>query len=188
MRIFVISLLTGLCVSAWGQAYPLKLSPNHRYLVDQNNVPFLITGDSPQSMTANINASDQATYMADRQRLGFNAILVMALTDPYIGGAPNGANFNGTLPCTYGSNLSDYDLSTPNEAYFSDLDRVINLAKSYNLVVFLNPIETGGWLGTLRNNGPANAYYYGAYLGSRYKNFTNIVWDSGNDFQTWMSS
>ena len=110
------------------------------------------------------------------------------LTDPYIGGGPNGTNFKGALPLTYGSNLSDYDLSTPNEAYFSDLDRVINLAKSYNLVVFLNPIETGGWLGTLRNNGPAKAYSYGAYLGRRYKNFTNIVWNSGNDFQTWMSS
>ena len=41
MRTFVISLLFCSCVSAWGQAYPLKLSPNHRYLVDQNNVPFL---------------------------------------------------------------------------------------------------------------------------------------------------
>ena len=29
-------------------AYPLKLSANHRYLVDQKNHPFLIVGDSPQ--------------------------------------------------------------------------------------------------------------------------------------------
>ena len=43
-----------------------------------------MTGDSPQSMTANISASDQTKYMADRQRLGFSAILVMALTDSYI--------------------------------------------------------------------------------------------------------
>ena len=65
---------------------------------------------------------------------------------------------------------------------------MVNLAKTYNLVVFLNPIETGGWLGGLANNGSAKAYNYGAYLGRRYKNFSNIVWDSGDDFQTWNSN
>ena len=28
--------------------YPLKVSANGRYLVDQNNVPFLLCGDVPQ--------------------------------------------------------------------------------------------------------------------------------------------
>src|SRR5206468_2509850 len=31
-------------------AYPLKPGPTGRYLVDQNNVPFMIVGDSPQSL------------------------------------------------------------------------------------------------------------------------------------------
>ena len=39
-------------------AYPLKASPNQRYLVDQNNVPFLILGDSPQSMMVNLSTGD----------------------------------------------------------------------------------------------------------------------------------
>lgn len=56
------------------------------------------------------------------------------------------------------------------------------------LVVFLDPIETDGWLVTLENNGATNAYKYGAYRGNRYKNFTNIVWLSGNDFKTWNTS
>ena len=30
--------------------YPLKASANNRYLVDQNNVPFMIVGDSPHSL------------------------------------------------------------------------------------------------------------------------------------------
>jgi hypothetical protein len=29
--------------------YPVKVSTNNRYLVDQNNAPFLIMGDCPQS-------------------------------------------------------------------------------------------------------------------------------------------
>jgi hypothetical protein len=52
-------------------------------------------------------------------------------------------------------------------------------------VVFLNPIETGGWLGVLRHNGVARARAYGRFLGQRYKSFANIVWFNGNDFQTW---
>src|SRR5262245_49056012 len=31
-------------------AYPLKASANNRYLVDQNDVPFLMVGDSPQAL------------------------------------------------------------------------------------------------------------------------------------------
>ena len=31
-------------------AYPVKASSNNRYLVDQNNSPFMIVGDSPHSL------------------------------------------------------------------------------------------------------------------------------------------
>ena len=41
---------------------------------------------------------------------------------------------------------------------------------------------------TLQNDGSAKAYNYGVYIGNRYKNFTNIVWLHGNDFQTWTTA
>ncbi len=165
--------------------YPLKVGPTGRYLVDQNNSPFLIVGDSPQSMLVNLNISDMATYMADRQAHGFNSILVMVLCESYTAGNPFGTTWDSIPPFTSGSSPSDYDLSTPNEAYFARLDALISTAASYGLVVFLDPIETGGWLTTLENNGTTKAKDYGAFLGSRYKNSPNIVWESGNDFQTW---
>jgi len=40
-------------------------------------------------------------------------------------------------------------------------------------------------LTTLENNGATKAFNYGVFLGNRYKNSPNIVWHSGNDFQTW---
>ena len=169
-------------------AYPLKASVNEHYLVDQNNVPFLILGDSPQGMMANLSTSTMATYMADRQAHGFNAILVDALVTTYTGGNASGTTFDGIAPFTSGSSPSNYDLSTPNSAYFSRLDTLVSTAATYGLVVILNPIETGGWVTTLENNGPTKAYGYGAFLGSRYKNSPNIVWESGNDFQTWSTS
>ncbi len=53
------------------------------------------------------------------------------------------------------------------------------------MAVFLDPIETGGWLDTLQANGVNKAYAYGRFLGKRYAKFPNIVWMSGNDFQQW---
>jgi len=167
---------------------PLKASSNNRYLVDQNGAPFLIMGDAPQSLVGNLDASDMATYMANRESLGFNSIWVNLLCDSYTGCNSDGTTYDGVAPFTSGSSPSNYDLATPNSAYFSLVDSMVNLAATYNLVVFLDPIETGGWLVTLENNGSTDAYNYGVYLGNRYKNFANIVWLHGNDFQTWSSS
>jgi len=169
-------------------AYPVKVGPTGRYLVDQNNNPFMIVGDSPQSMLVNLSIFDMATYMADRQAHGFNSILVMVLCESYTAGNPFGTTYDSIPPFTIGSSPSDYDLSTPNAAYFARLDALISTAASYGLVVFLDPVETGGWLTTLRSNGTTQARSYGAFLGSRYKNSPNIVWESGNDFQTWTNS
>ena len=62
---------------------------------------------------------------------------------------------------------------------------MIRLAATHRLAVFLDPIETGGWLTVLRRNGVAKAYHYGRYLGRRYRRDPHIVWLDGNDFQTW---
>ena len=168
--------------------YPLKASANGRYLTDSNSVPFLLMGDSPQSMIANLTPGLMSVYMANRRALGFNSILVDALCTSYTGGNGNGTAYDGTPPFTSGTDPSNYDLSTPNPSYFAEVDALVSLAATYNLAVILDPIETGGWLATLENNGPVKAYNYGVYLGNRYRGFANIVWQSGNDFQSWNSS
>ena len=76
-------------------------------------------------------------------------------------------------------------MTTPNEAYFAYVDQIINLAATNGIEVMLDPIETGGWLTTMLANGTTNCRAYGQYLGNRYKNFPNIIWSSGNDFQNW---
>jgi hypothetical protein len=45
-------------MAASGYRLPLRASTNNRYLVDQSGTPFLIMGDSPQSMVVNLDASD----------------------------------------------------------------------------------------------------------------------------------
>ena len=171
-----------------GSLLPLLDSANNRYLVRQDGTAFLVMGDSPQAIIGNLASTDMATYMANRQQLGFNSLWVNLLCTSYTACNANGTTYDGVAPFTSGSSPENYDLSTPNSAYFARVDSMLNLALTYNLVVFLDPIETGGWLVTLESNGSSKAYDYGVYLGTRYKNFTNIVWLSGNDFQSWSSS
>ena len=172
-------------------AYPLKVSANRRYLVDRNNIPFLIAGDSPQPLAAKVSVSDAATYLDDRQAHGFNAMWINVLTaGPYYYYDPvDGSTYDGIRPFTGyvagGTDTAHYDFAKPNEAYFSRVDQILTLAANHGMVVFLNPIETGQWIPTLRNNGPAAAYAYGQYLGNRFKRFDNIVWLNGNDFNSW---
>ena len=61
---------------AAGPDYPVKVSANKRYLVDQNNVPFLITGDSPQGLTVDLSPAQADSYFANRQAHGFNTVWI----------------------------------------------------------------------------------------------------------------
>jgi Protein of unknown function (DUF4038)/Putative collagen-binding domain of a collagenase len=160
--------------------YPLEVSANRRYLVDQRNVPFLIVGDSPQAMIGNLSLKEAAAYIANRKAAGFNALWVNLLCAKYTGCRNDGTTFDGIKPFK-----TPGDLSTPNPAYFARADAMIRLAARAGIVVFLDPIETGGWLNVLRSNGVAKDRAYGRFLGKRYKRFRNIVWMSGNDFQSW---
>lgn len=193
MRLMALFFLAAIPVLA-GPGYPLKRSSNNRYLVDQNNVPFLLIGDSPQGLMGNLTPSQMASFFADRQAEGFNAVYVMLLCGDYTGGKSTGAAQDGTLPFTSGTNENNYDFSTPNSAYFTEIDAMINLAATYNLSVLLNPLDTGlnggtsGWLVAARASGTTKMHNYGVFLGNRYKNFTNIIWHHGNDFQDWSTN
>ena len=184
--VVLICVISSIVLAA--QTLPVTAHVHDRYFADSDGKPLLIMGDSPQSMIANLDPNAMAVYMADRRRLGFNSILVDALCTTYTGGNGNGTSYDGTAPFTSGSNPSNYDLSTPNSDYFDQLDGLVKRAANNRLIVFLDPIETGGWLVTLENNGATKAYKFGAYLGKRYGRFANIVWQSGNDFQSWSTS
>lgn len=168
--------------------YPVKVSANNRYLVDQNNAPFLITGDCPQSLTVNLTTAQADSYFSNRQAHGFNTMWINLVCDTYTAGRDDGSTRDGMLPFTGylpgATDLAHYDLSKPNEAFFARCDQMISLAAKYNLLVFLDPIETGGWLTNMVNNGPKACNNYGKYLGNRYKHFDNILWMSGNDYGT----
>lgn len=167
--------------------FPLKASANNRYLVDQNSTPFLLMGDSPHAMFTNLSLADAATYLQDRQNHGFNALWCEMLDYPYVGGNMNATTYDGIAPFTGGSG-GTYDISTPNEAYFARVDAMINLAAAHGMVVLLDALDNGGWMATFESNGDTKAFNWGQYIGNRYKNFPNIIWIMGNDFQSWQTN
>jgi hypothetical protein len=167
-------------------AYPLQKSANGRYLVDQNNVPYLITGDSPQALIVNLSTTDAQMFLTDRAANGFNTVWINLLCNTYTGGNANGSTFDGILPFTNALATGSYDLTAPNEAYFARVDQMLTLAAQQGLLVMLDPIETGGWLNTILDNGTNNCRIYGQFLGNRYQNFNNIIWLNGNDYTDWV--
>src|SRR5262245_26687701 len=97
-----------------GPVYPLKASGNNRYLVDQNNTPVLMVGDSPQQLIANLSQNEAAIFMANRRSYGINTLwinLLCIFTE--VSCNTEARTFDGIAPF-----LVQGDLATPNPAYF----------------------------------------------------------------------
>lgn len=190
----VFSLLISLLLvakAAATPAYPLKASANGRYVVDNNNVPFFIIGDAPHSILANLNNTDATTYLTNRGSNGFNALWIELLCDSHTGGPGTegssnyGHDVNGKNPFTSTLTGGYYDLTTPNPAYWSHVDYIVQTAAAHGLQCLLTPLDQGGWTQTSIRNGTNRCYQYGQFLGNRYRNSLNIIWNLGNDFQNW---
>ncbi|HXG22423.1 MAG TPA: DUF4038 domain-containing protein [Methylomirabilota bacterium] len=199
----VLAILTATGILAAAPAYPVKKGPTGRYLVDQKGVPFLIAGESPQAMIGNVSEADAELFFANRRAHGFNTVWINLLCATYTGCRPDGSTFDGILPFSLENNFWSWftllperveqklpgffteprpDFSTPNEAYFARVDRILQLAAKYGFLVILDPAETGSWLRVMKHNGIDKCREYGRFLGKRYLNFDNILWMHGNDY------
>ena len=192
MQIIIAGLLLcAFCGGAFGADYhyrfPIKISStNPRILVDQNDVPFMVAGDSPHGLFANVSTAGAAALIADRAARGMNSLWVNLICIRPVEGRSDASLVDGTKPFTKTiPGTSFYDLTTPNEAYFAHVDEIVRMAQTKGIVLMIDPLETAGWLPTALANGPDRGRRYGQYLGNRYKHFTNIIWLNGNDFQKW---
>jgi len=178
LLIVAFTLLAG-CVAAAAEppAYPLKIGPTGRYLVDQKGVPFLIAGESPQAMIVNISQEEAEMFFANRESHGFNTAWVNLLCAKYTGGRDDGSTVDGVRPFANG-----FDFSEPREAYFARCDRIIQSAAKHHTMVMLDPAETGSFLKVMQQNGVDKCREYGRYLGKRYAGFDNLLWFHGNDY------
>jgi len=160
--------------------YPLKVGENRRYLVDQNDIPFLLQGAAPWSLIVALTKEEAEQYLENRYRKGFNTLMVNLIEHKFCRNPPR--NAYGKEPFT-----KPGDFSAPNEEYFSHVDWVIEKAAEYGIQVLLAPIYLGyegtddGWFEEVLAAGPDRCLEYGRYVGNRYKNFDNIIWLMGGD-------
>jgi hypothetical protein len=175
----LLELNTGTPTPTPTASFPLKKSPNNRYLTDQNGTPFLLIGDSNWMSVAQFRNADIDTYLADRAAKGFNTILVQTIDTHFSDNAPN--NIDGVAPFTVPNNFS-----TANPAFYTRFDYLLNRAATYGMVVVTFPLYTGvrcekGWGQQMIASSTADLQTFGTFLGNRYKNKPNIIWVMAGD-------
>jgi len=133
------------CWAMAGPAYPLKLAPGQHYVVDQNNSPFFIQGDSAWLLSKYLTAADQNFYLSNRWVQGFNSI-IMDMHPRYSGGGTEviqTADAYGQEPFTNTIPGHFTNLLSMNERYFTNVDSVIQRAGALGMTAFLYPMYDG---------------------------------------------
>ena len=156
LLIFVVS------ASAGQPVYPVKVSENGRYFVDQKDNPIFWLGTTQWQIFREYTLDEARITIESVRKNGFSFIQAMLMG---VG--------DGTKPNVYGEKpwIND-DPLTPNEAYFKNVDSVIRIAHENNVVFSITLYHQ-----RYRNYITlSNARAWAKWLAQRYKNMPNIVW------------
>lgn len=159
--------------------FPVRVSKNGRYLEDVSGQPFLLHGDTAWMLMVELTREETDEYLENRRQKRFNTILV-SLGETNLPGDPTTNQTGDPMFAT------PEDLSTPNEKFFAHVDWVIQRAHQKGFLVVLNPcyVQSSSQRGlgdAVVANGPAKCRSYGRYIGNRYKNHANIIWQAMGD-------
>ena len=119
--------LVGASAPAQQTAWPLKVSPNGRYFVDHNGTPVFWLGTTQGELFHGFKLEDAKTFLAESSKTGFVVVQVKLM-----GGG------DGTVPNAYGEKIWINDDSLmPNEAYFRNVDAVVEAARDNNMTILI---------------------------------------------------
>ena len=154
----------------------LKVSDNRRFLVREDGAPFFYLGDTAWELFHRCTRAEADVYLQDRAAKGFTVIQAVALAELDGLGVPNA---QGHRP------LHDNDPTRPNEAYFEDVDYVVDWAATLGLHIGMLPTwgdkwNKGTWGAGPEIFTPENAHAFGAFLGRRYAD-RPLIWILGGD-------
>ena len=162
-------------VARAGAPYPVRVSDNHRYLLDGAGKPFFYLGDTAWELFHRLDRAEADRYLRDRAAKHFTVIQAVVLAE-YDGLTV--PNREGHLP------LVDQDPTRPVEAYFEFVDHVVNRADELGLVVGMLPTWGDKWNRKWGKGPevftPENATRFGEFLGRRYRD-KPIIWILGGD-------
>ena len=142
--------------------WPVKVSDNGRYFVDQKGEPVFWLGTTQWQLFREYTAEDARTILERTADKGFVFAQVMLM------GVGDGtkANVYGQKPW-----INDNPL-TPNEAYFRNVDAVVEIARANNVNISMTLYHQRYRKFITVDNARA----WAKWLAQRYKETPNIVW------------
>jgi hypothetical protein len=165
----------------------LKVSPNGRYLIRQDGKPFFYLGDTAWLLFQRLDHEEVDEFLKDRADKGFTVI------QSYVIRGLSTRHPDGPISLIGETPFLDRDPDKPNEAFFRNVDHVVNRANELGLVMGM--VVAKSWH---VNQHPErvfdakNAYTFGKFLGERYQD-NAVLWyvggDSvpGNDEAVWVA-
>jgi hypothetical protein len=149
---FIFLLATMLLCNSSGFAQPsnhnlpkLKVSENHRFIVQDDGSPFVWIGET-NWFFAKLPPATIDNILDRRSAQGFTIMFVSCREKLYNGAGPG-------------------KVSQPNEAWWSYLDEYVAKCAARNMYVGI----TLGWWGVAKSNSEKDLYDYGKWVGNRYK-------------------
>lgn len=159
----------------------LKVSDNHRFLVQENGQPFFYLGDTAWELFHRLKREDAMQFLKDRAAKRFTVIQAVALAEFDGLDEPNAY---GHRPLV-GNDPTHPDVKDgPQNDYWDHVDYIVKQANDLGLYVGFLPTWGDKW-NKKWGVGPEifnaqNAEIYGEWLGKRYKD-AGIIWILGGD-------
>ena len=142
--------------------YPIKVSDNNRYFVDQEGKPVFWLGTTQWQLFREYKLEEARTILEKTANKGFvfAQVMLMGVGD-------------GTKPNVYGHKpwINNNPL-TPNEAYFQNVDAVVQIARESNVIISMTLYHQRYRKCITAENGRE----WAKWLAQRYKDAPNIVW------------
>ena len=156
------ALLFGANAPAEEPVFPVKVSENGRYFVDQKGTPVFWLGTTQWQIFREYTLDEARTILEKTKDKGFIFVQAMLMG---VG--------NGTQPNVHGEKpwINDNPL-TPNEAYFKNVDAVIRIARD-NGLIFSVTLYHQRYRKCITLE---NARRWAKWLAERYRDAPNIVW------------
>jgi hypothetical protein len=156
------SLIFTVSAAAGQPVYPVKVTANGRYLVDQNGSPVFWLGTTQWQIFRDYTLDEVRLTLENVKNKGFVFVQAMLMG---VG--------DGTQPNVHGQKpWINNDPLTPNEAYFKNVDSVIRIARD-NGLVFSVTLYHQRYRKCITSR---NARAWAKWLAGRYRDVPNIVW------------
>jgi hypothetical protein len=149
---------------------PIRVSADGHSFTAQNGNPFFWMGDTSWELMYKFSRTDAERYLEDRRLKGFTVVQAFAR----LWGQQDPPNLDGQTAWL------NNNPATPNDAFFQNVDYIVDLANQKGIVVALFSNSSGAVVSSHLINS-SNAYTWGRWIGSRYRNSPNIVWVLGGD-------